>query len=113
MREGTLRWEEPEWRESGIDADLVALAEAHGVATWYEDWHRERRDVAAASVIGVLGLLGVDASTPEAVAAELAAVREARRLKRLPGTVVVRSGSAKALPGPGHDRAGGRHRAGR
>ena len=28
-----------------MDADLVALAEAHGVATWYEDWHRERRDV--------------------------------------------------------------------
>ena len=87
--------------ESGIDADLVALAEAHGVATWYEDWHRERRDVAAASVIGVLGLLGVDATTPRAVAAELAAVGEARRLMRLPGTVVVRSGSAQALPGPG------------
>ena len=39
-----------------MDADLVALAEAHGVATWYEDWHRERRDVSAESVIGVLGL---------------------------------------------------------
>lgn len=87
--------------ESGIDADLVALAEAHGVATWYEDWHRERRDVAAASVIGVLGLLGVDAITPRAVATGLAAVREAGRLMRLPGTVVVRSGSARALPGPG------------
>ncbi len=47
-----------------MDADLVALAEAHGVATWYEDWHRKRKDVAAESVVGVLGLLGMDATTP-------------------------------------------------
>ena len=35
-----------------MDDDLVALAEAHGVAVWYEDWHRERREVSAESVIG-------------------------------------------------------------
>jgi 4-alpha-glucanotransferase len=84
-----------------MDADLVALAEAHGVATWYEDWHRERKDVSAESVIGVLGLLGVDARTPESVAAELSAVREARRLRKLPGTVVVREGSGRPLAEPG------------
>ena len=84
-----------------MDPDLVALAEAHGVATWYEDWHRERRDVAAESVVGVLGLLGVDATGPDAVRRELAAVRETRRLHTLPGTVVVRQGTARELPGPG------------
>jgi 4-alpha-glucanotransferase len=83
-----------------MDAELVALAEAHGVATWYEDWHRQRRDVAPESVTGVLRLLGVDASTPEAVRRELAAVREARKHDVLPGTVVVRRGTGRPLAGP-------------
>ncbi|MGX6605864.1 4-alpha-glucanotransferase [Micromonosporaceae bacterium Da 78-11] len=84
-----------------MDADLVALAEAHGVATWYEDWHRERKDVADESVVGVLGLLGVDATTPEATAAALSLVRERDRLGRMPGTVVVRQGTGKPLPRAG------------
>jgi 4-alpha-glucanotransferase len=84
-----------------VDADLVALAEAHGVATWYEDWHRERRDVSDEAVVGVLGLLGVAAGTPQDVARELAAVRAARAEQRLPGTVVVREGVARPLAAPG------------
>jgi len=80
-----------------MNADLEALAEAHGVATWYEDWHRERKDVSAESVIGVLGLLGVDAGTPWAVTAGLAEVRAARAQRRLPGTVVVRHGESRPL----------------
>jgi 4-alpha-glucanotransferase len=84
-----------------MNADLAALAEAHGVATWYEDWHRERKDVSDESVAGVLGLLGVDATTPAAISAGLAAVRERGRLGRLPGTIVVRVGTGRPLPGPG------------
>jgi 4-alpha-glucanotransferase len=84
-----------------VDAELTALAEAHGVATWYEDWHRERKDVSAASVIGVLRLLGVDASTPAAVTEALTEVRTAREQQRLPGTVIVREGSSRALADPG------------
>ncbi|HEV8172810.1 MAG TPA: 4-alpha-glucanotransferase [Actinoplanes sp.] len=84
-----------------MDADLVALAEAHGVATWYEDWHRQRREVSAESVIGVLGLLGVDATTPAAVRSALALVRTAREQRRLPGTVVVRHGASRPLPESG------------
>jgi 4-alpha-glucanotransferase len=80
-----------------MDAELAALAAAHGVATWYEDWHRERRDVSAESVIGVLGLLGVDAATPGSIRAELAATR----VREEPGTIVVRHGSAKPLVRPG------------
>jgi len=84
-----------------MNADLEALAEAHGVATWYEDWHRERKDVSAESVIGVLGLLGVDAGTPAAVTAGLAEVRAAQAQRRLPGTVVVRHGESRPLAVPG------------
>lgn len=80
-----------------MDADLVALAEACGVATWYEDWHRERKDVAPESVIAVLGLLGVDATTPEAIAAALTT----RRARIQEGTLVVREGSGRSLPGRG------------
>src|SRR5262245_7352027 len=82
-----------------MDADLVALAEAHGVATWYEDWHRKRKDVSAESVVGVLGLLGVDASTPSAVASAMSDVRALESLGRLPATIVVRLGTNRALPG--------------
>jgi 4-alpha-glucanotransferase len=84
-----------------MDADLVTLAEAYGVATWYEDWHRQRREVAAESVIGVLALLGVDASTPEAVARALDQVHTARRLATLPGTLVLRRGAGRTLAEPG------------
>jgi 4-alpha-glucanotransferase len=84
-----------------MDAELSALAKAHGVATWYEDWHRERREVAAESVIGVLALLGVDAATPAAVTRALDEVRAARRGAALPGTIVVRHGSGRPLAEPG------------
>jgi 4-alpha-glucanotransferase len=83
-----------------VDADLLALAEAHGVATWYEDWHRERRSVPASSVVTVLRVLGVEAGTPAEVARELAAVRAARGQRRLPGTVVLRHGHGRPLPHP-------------
>ena len=84
-----------------MDADLVALAEACGVATWYEDWRRRRTEVSARSVVGVLGLLGVDATTPAAIRQALAERREHAKLGHLPGTLVVRTGQAKALPQAG------------
>jgi 4-alpha-glucanotransferase len=84
-----------------MDPELTALADAHAVATWYEDWHRQRRDVSPESVIGVLGLLGVDATSPEAIRRELAAVRIAREQQRLPGTVVVRHGESRPLADAG------------
>ncbi|MEU8657526.1 4-alpha-glucanotransferase [Actinoplanes philippinensis] len=83
-----------------MDTDLVALAEAHGVATRYENWQRQETEVAPESVIGVLGMLGVDASTPAAVRTSLAEARRRDSGDRLPGTIVVRAGSGRALPGP-------------
>ncbi|MFI5494724.1 4-alpha-glucanotransferase [Actinoplanes sp. NPDC051859] len=84
-----------------MDAELTALAEAHGVATWYEDWQRQRRDVSDESVVGVLRLLGVDATSPAAVQRALATVRSAREQHQLPGTVVVRAGTTQPLAEPG------------
>jgi 4-alpha-glucanotransferase len=56
-----------------VEPELVALAEAYGVDTWYEDWQSTRVDVSREVVVDVLKLLDVDASTPAAVAAALAA----------------------------------------
>jgi 4-alpha-glucanotransferase len=84
-----------------MNSDLEKLAEAHGVATWYEDWRRDRVEVSAESVIGVLGLLGVDAATPEAVGRELAVIERSRAERRLPGTLIVRQGTGRELAAPG------------
>ncbi|WP_203824328.1 4-alpha-glucanotransferase [Actinoplanes palleronii] len=83
-----------------MDAQLEALAAAHGVATWYENFQRRRTEVAPESVIGVLGLLGVDAGTPAAVTAALAEVGRRDQGARLPGTVVLRAGQSRELPAP-------------
>ncbi len=84
-----------------MDPYLEALAHAHGVASWYRDGERRRVDVDAEVVVTVLGLLGVDASTPRAVRQELVALRERRAAGRLPGTLVLRSGRVRPLPEPG------------
>ncbi|MGC4862573.1 4-alpha-glucanotransferase [Micromonospora sp. DT41] len=76
---------------------LAALANAHGVSTWYEDWRHRRVEVAPETVVGVLGLLGVDATSPAAVADALAAAR-AVDSAALPPTVV---GTSRELPAPG------------
>lgn len=79
---------------------LAALANAHGVSTWYEDWRHRRVAVAPETVVGVLGLLGVDATSPAAIADALAAARAVDR-NALPETVVLTHGRSRALPGPG------------
>ncbi|WP_306835004.1 4-alpha-glucanotransferase [Catenuloplanes nepalensis] len=84
-----------------LEPGLVELAEAHGVATWYENWRRQPTNVSRAAVTGTLRLLGVDASTPDAVTAALASVRAAHDPGRLPGTVVLRESATRELPSPG------------
>jgi 4-alpha-glucanotransferase len=71
---------------SVVDDELAALAEAHGVATYYEDAGQRRADVDPDVVVAVLAQLDVDASTPEAVRRALAAPAKP------PGTVVLREG---------------------
>ncbi|MEV7327251.1 4-alpha-glucanotransferase [Micromonospora sp. NPDC093244] len=79
---------------------LATLANAHGVSTWYEDWRHRRVEVAPETVVGVLGLLGVDATSPAAIADALAAARAVDEAA-LPPTVVLTHGATRALPGPG------------
>ncbi|MGN9812521.1 4-alpha-glucanotransferase [Micromonospora sp. BQ11] len=82
-----------------MDRGLVALAQAHGVATSYEDWLHRRVEVAPETVVAVLGLLGVDATGPAAIADALAEV-QARDPHALPPTVVLTAGDTRPLPGP-------------
>ncbi|WP_344270969.1 4-alpha-glucanotransferase [Actinomadura napierensis] len=77
------------------DDELTRLAGHHRVATRYTDWRGRKVDVPPATLVAVLGALGVDASSPAAVRAELERHRE--RSRALPPTVVVR-----------RDEAGGR-----
>ncbi|WP_344897597.1 4-alpha-glucanotransferase [Actinomadura meridiana] len=72
----------------GVADGLSELAAAHGVATRYSDWRGHEVRVSRATVVAVLGALGVDASSPGAVRRELARHRE-RRDSRLP-TIIVR-----------------------
>ena len=73
-----------------MEQTLAELAAAHGVATSYEDWKGDPVEVSDPAVISALAALGVDAGSPEAVAA--AAERLAAHRPVLPPTVVVRSG---------------------
>ncbi|HWO64527.1 MAG TPA: 4-alpha-glucanotransferase, partial [Umezawaea sp.] len=81
-----------------MDDELAALAEAHGVATCYEDAGQRWVDVDPSVVVAVLAQLDVDASTPEAVRAALAVATDAP--DALPATIVVRSGKVLDLGHP-------------
>jgi len=74
------------------DPALARLAEAHGVMTHYDDWADERVDVPAETVVAVLRLLGVDASSDESVAAALHDAESAASRRVVDPTVVVTPG---------------------
>ncbi|QGZ48957.1 4-alpha-glucanotransferase [Streptomyces sp. QHH-9511] len=67
---------------------LARLAALHGVATSYEPSEGVTVQVPDATVVAVLGVLDVDASTPEAVAASLEAALREERERLLPPTLV-------------------------
>lgn len=102
------------WRFRGegehVDSELIELAAAHGVATSYRDGDRRPVEVDPEVVVRVLGLLEVDAASPEARRAALAAARERAATGRLPGTIAARTDRPRPLPTPGVlvDAAGGR-----
>ncbi|MGM1061815.1 4-alpha-glucanotransferase [Saccharothrix sp. Mg75] len=102
-----------------MDDELAALAEAHGVATHYEDAGQRRADVDADVVVAVLAQLDVDASTPEAVRRALAAPKPPPRTVVLTegevlggtGAVDLEDGGAVELPAAlpvGYHRQGDR-----
>jgi 4-alpha-glucanotransferase len=79
------------------DPDLVELAHAHGVATEYEGSDRTPVVVDPELVVAVLGMLDVDATSPEAVRASLDAARKTAARTILPPTVVALEGQGRAL----------------
>ncbi|MFG2898396.1 4-alpha-glucanotransferase [Streptomyces zaomyceticus] len=77
---------------------LARLAARHGVATEYRPSEGVTVPVPDATVVAVLGALGVDATTPEAVAASLADAERADGERLLPPTLVRRHGEEAVRP---------------
>ncbi|OLF17976.1 4-alpha-glucanotransferase [Actinophytocola xanthii] len=80
-----------------MDAELQALAAAHGVSTWYEDTDRRRVEVAPDVVAAVLAELGVDAGTPASVRASLSDALKRHGRIAVPDPLVVRAGETPPL----------------
>ncbi|MEV0734579.1 4-alpha-glucanotransferase [Streptomyces sp. NPDC050549] len=79
-----------------LGEELSRLAELHGVATAYSPAPDRAVPASPGAVVAVLAALGVDASTPQAVRAALAARQQELAERLLPPTVVGRHGSAPA-----------------
>jgi 4-alpha-glucanotransferase len=77
-----------------ISPDLAKLAAAHGVAVEYKDQLERTVEVSSDSVVAVLRALGVDATTPSAVAAALQAVAQR---SATPPVVVMRESQTRAI----------------
>ncbi|WP_235017916.1 4-alpha-glucanotransferase [Thermomonospora echinospora] len=85
------------------DEQLIRLARGHRVGTGYVDWRGREAAVPRDTIVAVLAALGVDASTPAAVRAELARLEERGRTRLLPPVVVYR---AEDIPVDRHRRVG-------
>ncbi|MER5602190.1 4-alpha-glucanotransferase [Streptomyces sp. NPDC002265] len=77
-----------------LSEDLSRLAELHGVATSYSPSPDRTVEASATAVVSALAALGVDAGTPQAARAALAAREAALRARLLPPTVVCQAGTA-------------------
>lgn len=73
-----------------ISDDLAALARELGVATEYWDQAGQHVDVSATTVVAVLAALGIDATTPETIAAALDEVRLRAWRRMLPPVFIAR-----------------------
>ena len=80
-----------------LDPALRALADAYGIATDYWDWRGRHVLVPTSSVHAVLAALGVDASTPEATVASLAAREQEPWTRMLPPCLALRAGRTALL----------------
>nr|WP_223183216.1 MULTISPECIES: 4-alpha-glucanotransferase [unclassified Streptomyces] len=77
---------------------MARLAARHGVATAHDSSGGATTPVPEATVVAVLGALGVDAATPEAVATALGAADRADRERLLPPTLVRWHGAEPVRP---------------
>jgi 4-alpha-glucanotransferase len=81
-----------------VSDPLERLAELYGVATEYEDFKGDPRTVPDSTVRAVLGAMGVDAGTPESIAAALDDADERPWRELVPPTVVRRSDRPVDIP---------------
>jgi 4-alpha-glucanotransferase len=81
-----------------LDEELARLADLHGVAASYRPAPDRTVTASPAALVRVLAALGVDASTPDAVRAALAARDRETGLRLLPPTVVLWQGARGDLP---------------
>lgn len=81
-----------------LTADLIALASTQRIATSFIDWRGREQRISAQTLTTVLGALGIDASTPEAIAAALADHELAPWRRVLPPCVVTIEGDAAVFP---------------
>ena len=77
-----------------LSPELARLAAAHGVAVEYKDQLDRTVEVSSGSVVAVLRALGVDATTPSAVAA---ALREVEQRPATPPVVVMRQSQTRTV----------------
>lgn len=75
-----------------LPPSLVELARRFGIATEYEDWTGRRVVVGPETLVAVLGALGVAAGTEQERNAALTAQRRAYWERRMPSTIVGRTG---------------------
>jgi 4-alpha-glucanotransferase len=73
---------------TALSNDLLALAQAYGVATEFWDWRGNHVEVPGETIVAVLAAMDVDAATPAATSAALRAERESHWRRMLPACVV-------------------------
>ncbi|QGF22476.1 4-alpha-glucanotransferase [Raineyella fluvialis] len=76
---------------------LHQLASDHGIATSYYDTMGHLNEVSAETLVSVLAVMGVDASTPEAAAAAIEKRKDDRWLRVLPYVVVMRQSQERVV----------------
>ena len=72
---------------------LVELARRFGIATAYEDWTGRQVQVTESTLVAVLAALGIAAGTEQERNVALAAQLRAYWERRLPATIVGRTGA--------------------
>lgn len=80
------------------DTDLADLAKAYGVATDFWDWQGVHTIVSAETITRVLTALGVDVTSPEALAQARDEVWRSSWRRTLPPTIVSREGWTPWVP---------------
>lgn len=84
--------------EVGYAEQLRILADRCGVATSYEGWDKQRKQVSESSLQHILGALGVRCDTPDAIAQSLHEIDEKPWRRTLPPVLVVTEGSDSHIP---------------